>query len=147
MIPVNWPQGSYGNFEHIFKDFSRTTYGVSPGLFTIAKMSGAEGAIKYSWGSGSTLSHHWVQDRALVGVLEVEPSGAPKILHFIVPENGLTIHIFPVYCSTKTQDKVIKIVTQCLSGVREVDFGSDSHMEKTYFHLNQNEIKCRTESQ
>ena len=41
--------------------------------------------------------------------------GAPKILYFIVPENGLKIHIFPVCCSAKTHDKVIKIVTQCLS--------------------------------
>ena len=45
------------------------------------------------------------------------PGGAPKdpkILHFIVAENGLKVHTFPVCCSTKTQDKVIKIATQCL---------------------------------
>ena len=40
-------------------------------------------------------------------VMGAKPPEAPEILYFIVPEKGLKIHIFPVCCSTKTQDKVI----------------------------------------
>ena len=60
---------------------------------------------------GGTLSPHRVQNRALVAVLGAKPPGASKILYIIVHENELKIDIFPVCCSTKTQDKVLKIAT------------------------------------
>ena len=66
-------------------------------------------ALKASLNTAGGLGALWApcrgQGRALEGVLEAKPSEAPEILYFIVPENGRKIQIFPVSCSTKTQDK------------------------------------------
>ena len=48
------------------------------------------------------LRRHQIQ----LGSLGAKPPEIPEILYFVVPENALKIHIFPVCCSAKTQDKL-----------------------------------------
>ena len=112
-------QGSYGILNTFFKDFSRTFPGQFmsfQGLFTIIVKH--EMVLKASsntaGGLGVAFSPHQVQERVLVEVLGAKPPEAPEILHLIVLENGIKIHIFPVCFSSKTQEKVIEIATQSL---------------------------------
>ena len=119
-------------FQRLFQDISRTIHEFFqdfPPSIAINEMA-LKAPSNTAGGLGRFECPHWVQGRALVGVQE-EP---PKILYFVVFENELKIHIFPVCFSTKTQDKVIKIATQCfIRQVCEAHFGSDSHMENTYY--------------
>ena len=110
-------QGSCRILNTFFKDFSRTF----PGQFltfsrtshNCKSLNGAEGTTKIQLGVCGRFEPHFGSRAEPWRGPGAKVPEAPEIPYFIVPENRLKIHILPLCCSTKTQDKVIKIATQC----------------------------------